>query len=109
MIRGAAAEVLAPRVCGDSLPVSVQSRQALVLLMRFFSVPPEDGYVRMFLRGRPITMHVPDQQRESFILEQKVALPEKKLKLQWVYPSTRQTQEHFRKTVSPDQDVQINV
>ncbi|XP_017292647.1 echinoderm microtubule-associated protein-like 2 isoform X2 [Kryptolebias marmoratus] len=45
----------------------------------------EDGYVRMFLRGRPVTMHVPDQQRGSFSLDQKVALPDKKLKLQWVY------------------------
>uniref|UniRef100_A0A8C4EYJ2 Echinoderm microtubule-associated protein-like 2 n=2 Tax=Dicentrarchus labrax TaxID=13489 RepID=A0A8C4EYJ2_DICLA len=45
----------------------------------------EDGYVRMFLRGRPVTMHIPDQQRESFSLDQKVALPDRKLKLQWVY------------------------
>uniref|UniRef100_A0A7N8X538 EMAP like 2 n=1 Tax=Mastacembelus armatus TaxID=205130 RepID=A0A7N8X538_9TELE len=45
----------------------------------------EDGYVRMFLRGRPVTMHVPTQQRESYSLDHKVALPERKLKLQWVY------------------------
>ncbi|PWA19467.1 hypothetical protein CCH79_00019053, partial [Gambusia affinis] len=45
----------------------------------------EDGYVRMFLRGRPVTMHVPDQQRDSFSLDQKVALPEKKLKLHYGY------------------------
>uniref|UniRef100_A0A672R646 Uncharacterized protein n=1 Tax=Sinocyclocheilus grahami TaxID=75366 RepID=A0A672R646_SINGR len=44
-----------------------------------------DGYVRMFLRGRPITMHIPDQLRESYSLDHKVALPERKLKLQWVY------------------------
>lgn len=43
----------------------------------------------MFLRGRPVTIHAPDQQRDSFSLDQKVALPEKKLKLQWVYPSNR--------------------
>uniref|UniRef100_A0A672R426 HELP domain-containing protein n=1 Tax=Sinocyclocheilus grahami TaxID=75366 RepID=A0A672R426_SINGR len=40
---------------------------------------------RMFLRGRPITMHIPDQLRESYSLDHKVALPERKLKLQWVY------------------------
>lgn len=51
------------------------------------SFPPEDGYVRMFLRGRPVTIHIPDQQRESYSLDQKVALPDHKLKLQWVYPS----------------------
>ncbi|KAM9813061.1 echinoderm microtubule-associated protein-like 2 isoform 1-T1 [Syngnathus typhle] len=45
----------------------------------------EDGYVRMFLRGRPVTMHVPDQLRESYSLDHKVALPEHKLKLEWVY------------------------
>ncbi|XP_060800060.1 echinoderm microtubule-associated protein-like 2 isoform X1 [Neoarius graeffei] len=45
----------------------------------------EDGYVRMFLRGRPVTMHIPDQLRESYSLDQKVALTDHKLKLQWVY------------------------
>uniref|UniRef100_UPI0037E807B5 echinoderm microtubule-associated protein-like 2 isoform X2 n=1 Tax=Semicossyphus pulcher TaxID=241346 RepID=UPI0037E807B5 len=45
----------------------------------------EDGYVRMFLRGRPVTMHIPDQQKESYSLDQKVAQPDRKLKLQWVY------------------------
>ncbi|TRY69777.1 hypothetical protein DNTS_006007 [Danionella cerebrum] len=45
----------------------------------------EDGYVRMFIRGRPIAMHIPDQWRESYSLDQKVVLPEQKLKLQWVY------------------------
>ncbi|XP_016317617.1 echinoderm microtubule-associated protein-like 2 isoform X2 [Sinocyclocheilus anshuiensis] len=45
----------------------------------------DDGYVRMFIRGRPITMHIPDQLKESYSLDHKVALPERKLKLQWVY------------------------
>ncbi|XP_041919975.1 echinoderm microtubule-associated protein-like 2 isoform X1 [Alosa sapidissima] len=45
----------------------------------------EDGYVRMFLRGRPVTMHMPDDQRDSYSLDQKVVLPDRKLKLQWVY------------------------
>ncbi|XP_031719367.1 echinoderm microtubule-associated protein-like 2 isoform X2 [Anarrhichthys ocellatus] len=45
----------------------------------------EDGYVRMFLRGRPVTMHIPDQQRESYSLDHKVAQPDRKFKLQWVY------------------------
>uniref|UniRef100_A0A8C7VXJ8 EMAP like 2 n=1 Tax=Oncorhynchus mykiss TaxID=8022 RepID=A0A8C7VXJ8_ONCMY len=44
-----------------------------------------DGYVRMFLRGRPVTMHMPDQKRDSYSLDHKGALPEHKLKLQWVY------------------------
>ncbi|XP_028429494.1 echinoderm microtubule-associated protein-like 2 isoform X2 [Perca flavescens] len=45
----------------------------------------EDGYVRMFLRGRPVTMQIPDKQREKYSLDHKVALPDRKLKLQWVY------------------------
>uniref|UniRef100_A0A4W4HCN7 HELP domain-containing protein n=1 Tax=Electrophorus electricus TaxID=8005 RepID=A0A4W4HCN7_ELEEL len=45
----------------------------------------KDGYVRMFLRGRPVTMHIPDKRRDSYSLDQKVALPERKLKLQWVF------------------------
>ncbi|ROK28172.1 Echinoderm microtubule-associated protein-like 1 [Anabarilius grahami] len=44
----------------------------------------DDGYVRMFIRGRPITMHIPDQLKDAFSLDHKVALPERKLKLQWV-------------------------
>ncbi|XP_056613243.1 echinoderm microtubule-associated protein-like 2 isoform X1 [Triplophysa dalaica] len=45
----------------------------------------DDGYVRMFIRGRPITMHIPDQLKDSYSLDNRVALPERKLKLQWVY------------------------
>lgn len=50
------------------------------------SLLPEDGYVRMFLRGRPVTMYVPDDKKESYTLDHKVAQPDRKLKLQWVYP-----------------------
>ncbi|XP_044127436.1 echinoderm microtubule-associated protein-like 1 isoform X6 [Bufo gargarizans] len=45
----------------------------------------EEGYVKMFLRGRPVTMHMPKDQVESYNLEAKVELPAKKLKLEWVY------------------------
>ncbi|KAG7252795.1 hypothetical protein CRUP_034957 [Coryphaenoides rupestris] len=38
----------------------------------------------MFLRGRPVTMHVPDAQRDSYSLDLKGAAPDNKLKLQWV-------------------------
>ncbi|RXM35287.1 Echinoderm microtubule-associated protein-like 1, partial [Acipenser ruthenus] len=49
----------------------------------------DDGYVKMFLRGRPITMHLPDGLKGSYSLETKAQLPEQKLKLQWVYPFHR--------------------
>ncbi|XP_024133382.1 echinoderm microtubule-associated protein-like 2 isoform X3 [Oryzias melastigma] len=50
-----------------------------------YSFNAEDGFVRMFLRGRPVTMHISDQQKSSYSLDQKGALPDQKLKLQWVY------------------------
>ncbi|KAM4778797.1 echinoderm microtubule-associated protein-like 1 isoform 10-T10 [Cyanocitta cristata] len=45
----------------------------------------EEGYVKMFLRGRPVTMYMPKEQVESYNLEAKVELPAKRLKLEWVY------------------------
>lgn len=45
----------------------------------------EEGYVKMFLRGRPVTMHMPKDQVESYNLDAKVELPAKRLKLEWVY------------------------
>ena len=34
-------------------------------------------------------MHIPDAQRDSYTLDHKGAAPDRKLKLQWVYPLTR--------------------
>lgn len=48
--------------------------------------------MRMFLRGRPVTMHMPDQKRDSYRLDHKGTLPEQKLKLQWVYLSVTDKQ-----------------
>ncbi|XP_040831484.1 echinoderm microtubule-associated protein-like 1 isoform X3 [Ochotona curzoniae] len=45
----------------------------------------EEGYVKMFLRGRPVTMYMPKEQVDSYSLEAKVELPAKRLKLEWVY------------------------
>ncbi|XP_029427947.1 echinoderm microtubule-associated protein-like 2 isoform X2 [Rhinatrema bivittatum] len=45
----------------------------------------EDGYVKMFLRGRPVTMYVPDSLVASYSLEVKAELPQQRLKLDWVY------------------------
>ncbi|KAJ7304187.1 hypothetical protein JRQ81_011719 [Phrynocephalus forsythii] len=45
----------------------------------------EDGYVKMFLRGRPIPMFVPDAVVATYSLDAKAELPHKKLKLGWVY------------------------
>uniref|UniRef100_A0A8C7INE3 EMAP like 2 n=1 Tax=Oncorhynchus kisutch TaxID=8019 RepID=A0A8C7INE3_ONCKI len=66
-----------------ALPSSLTNRP----LCGYFkeSPSPTDGYVRMFLRGRPVTMHMPDQKRDSYRLDHKGTLPEHKLKLQWVY------------------------
>uniref|UniRef100_A0A8C5A6E3 EMAP like 1 n=1 Tax=Gadus morhua TaxID=8049 RepID=A0A8C5A6E3_GADMO len=48
-------------------------------------LPPEEGYVKMFLKGRPVTMFMPRDQVEPYCLEAKADLPGSKLKLDWVY------------------------
>nr|XP_032811871.1 echinoderm microtubule-associated protein-like 2 isoform X2 [Petromyzon marinus] len=45
----------------------------------------EEGYVKMFVRGRPVTMYLPSHLKDDYSLSQKVALPPDKLKLEWVY------------------------
>ncbi|XP_048830553.1 echinoderm microtubule-associated protein-like 1 isoform X5 [Brienomyrus brachyistius] len=45
----------------------------------------EEGYVKMYLKGRPVTMYMPKDQVETYCLETKSELPSKKLKLDWVY------------------------
>ncbi|KAI3367703.1 hypothetical protein L3Q82_026543 [Scortum barcoo] len=45
----------------------------------------EEGYVKMYLKGRPITMYMPKEQVDSYCLEARADLPGNKLKLDWVY------------------------
>ncbi|KAM6912638.1 echinoderm microtubule-associated protein-like 1 isoform 1-T1 [Xenentodon cancila] len=45
----------------------------------------EEGYVKMYLKGRPVTMYMPKDQMDSYCLEAKAELPSSKLKLDWVY------------------------
>ncbi|OWK09152.1 hypothetical protein Celaphus_00015534, partial [Cervus elaphus hippelaphus] len=54
-------------------------------LTDLFVLFTEEGYVKMFLRGRPVTMYMPKDQVDSYNLEAKVELPTKRLKLEWVY------------------------
>uniref|UniRef100_A0A8C9YJP1 EMAP like 1 n=1 Tax=Sander lucioperca TaxID=283035 RepID=A0A8C9YJP1_SANLU len=46
---------------------------------------PKEGYVKMYLKGRPITMYMPKDQVDSYCLEARADLPSNKLKLDWVY------------------------
>ncbi|XP_005477112.1 echinoderm microtubule-associated protein-like 1 isoform X7 [Oreochromis niloticus] len=46
---------------------------------------PEEGYVKMYLKGRPVTMYMPKDQVDSYCLEARAELPSNKLKLDWVY------------------------
>lgn len=46
----------------------------------------DEGYVKMYLKGRPITMFMPKELVDTYCLEAKADLPSKKLKLDWVYP-----------------------
>ncbi|KAG7275449.1 hypothetical protein CRUP_033182 [Coryphaenoides rupestris] len=45
----------------------------------------EEGYVKMFLKGRPVTMFMPRDLVEPYCLEARADLPGSKLKLDWVY------------------------
>ncbi|XP_076604234.1 echinoderm microtubule-associated protein-like 1 isoform X8 [Chaetodon auriga] len=45
----------------------------------------EEGYVKMYLKGRPITMFMPKEQVDGYCLEARADLPGNKLKLDWVY------------------------
>uniref|UniRef100_A0A6Q2Y6X8 HELP domain-containing protein n=1 Tax=Esox lucius TaxID=8010 RepID=A0A6Q2Y6X8_ESOLU len=44
-----------------------------------------EGYVKMYLKGRPITMYMPKDVVDTYCLEAKSDLPNKRLKLDWVY------------------------
>lgn len=46
----------------------------------------DEGYVKMYLKGRPITMYMPKELVDTYCLEAKSDVPPKKLKLDWVYP-----------------------
>ncbi|XP_052009716.1 LOW QUALITY PROTEIN: echinoderm microtubule-associated protein-like 1 [Xyrauchen texanus] len=45
----------------------------------------DEGYVKMYLKGRPITMYMSKDLVDTYSLETKADLPPKKLKLDWVY------------------------
>uniref|UniRef100_A0AAQ4NXK8 EMAP like 1 n=1 Tax=Gasterosteus aculeatus aculeatus TaxID=481459 RepID=A0AAQ4NXK8_GASAC len=45
----------------------------------------KEGYVKMYLKGRPITMYMPKEQVDAYCLEARAELPGNKLKLDWVY------------------------
>ncbi|XP_057199761.1 echinoderm microtubule-associated protein-like 1 isoform X4 [Triplophysa rosa] len=45
----------------------------------------DEGYVKMYLKGRPITMYMPKDLVDTYCLEAKTDLSPKKLKLDWVY------------------------
>lgn len=66
----------------------LSSRQSLLHLSNWspFFLFPEEGYVKMYLKGRPITMFMPKDQVDGYCLEARADLPASKLKLDWVYP-----------------------
>ncbi|XP_055991678.1 echinoderm microtubule-associated protein-like 2 isoform X2 [Sorex fumeus] len=45
----------------------------------------EEGCVKMFLRGRPVPMLIPDELAPAYSLDTRSELPSRKLKLDWVY------------------------
>uniref|UniRef100_A0A286XTP8 EMAP like 2 n=1 Tax=Cavia porcellus TaxID=10141 RepID=A0A286XTP8_CAVPO len=45
----------------------------------------EEGSVKMFLRGRPVPMLIPDELAPTYSLDSRSELPSRHLKLDWVY------------------------
>uniref|UniRef100_A0A670Z9Y6 EMAP like 2 n=1 Tax=Pseudonaja textilis TaxID=8673 RepID=A0A670Z9Y6_PSETE len=79
------ARLASPRRSAACPPEPERSATALPGLASLPFCPAEDGYVKMFLRGRPIPMFVPDAVVATYSLDTKLDLPHKKLKLDWVY------------------------
>ena len=50
----------------------------------FFFVSTEGEYIKMFMRGRPITMFIPSDVENYDDI--RTELPPEKLTLEWVYP-----------------------
>uniref|UniRef100_A0A8C5BC42 EMAP like 2 n=1 Tax=Gadus morhua TaxID=8049 RepID=A0A8C5BC42_GADMO len=74
----------------SSSNINADTHKPFCRAVMFFSPPPNPSpspntMYLMFLRGRPVTMHIPDAQRDSYTLDHKGAAPDRKLKLQWVY------------------------
>ena len=46
----------------------------------------EEGIVRIYLKGRPVVLHCPTALEDNYDLSKALDVPEKKLKLDWVYP-----------------------
>lgn len=42
--------------------------------------------MKMFLRGRPVPMLIPDELAPTYSLDTRSELPSSRLKLDWVYP-----------------------
>lgn len=56
-------------------------------------VSTEGEYIKMFMRGRPITMFIPSNVDNYDDI--RTELPPEKLKLEWVYPSQTREQTYL--------------
>ena len=54
--------------------------------LTYGGVLAEEGAVKMFLRGRPVPMLIPDELAPTYSLDTRSELPSCRLKLDWVYP-----------------------
>lgn len=60
--------------------------EGLAWSLTFQGVLAEEGSVKMFLRGRPVPMLIPDALAPTYSLDTRSELPSSRLKLDWVYP-----------------------
>uniref|UniRef100_A0A669D908 EMAP like 1 n=1 Tax=Oreochromis niloticus TaxID=8128 RepID=A0A669D908_ORENI len=66
-------------------PLDTPSYRSPIKSPSHFSREDKEGYVKMYLKGRPVTMYMPKDQVDSYCLEARAELPSNKLKLDWVY------------------------
>uniref|UniRef100_A0A6Q2YY49 HELP domain-containing protein n=1 Tax=Esox lucius TaxID=8010 RepID=A0A6Q2YY49_ESOLU len=84
---GSRKEAAAP--ANKRYPQLKSPRYIMIALPLHYDSPPlhydKEGYVKMYLKGRPITMYMPKDVVDTYCLEAKSDLPNKRLKLDWVY------------------------
>ena len=49
------------------------------------SFNPEDGYVKMYIRGRPVQLFVPTSMNDTYALSKVSPAPQLRPKMEWVY------------------------
>ena len=66
-----------PNRCFDNFSLFSSTKEA--------SFNPEDGYVKMYIRGRPVQLFVPTSMNDTYALSKVSPAPQLRPKMEWVY------------------------